>query len=124
MVGRADHSEASLTLLAIKAKYSHLSLAVRIWAVYEAVTLVRIDHVCQLVRENVVATIFALFLPSDRVYVLNGQVAIKVLRIKLAFCRLAALEVYDCRHFNIVQLLTIHGALHVLLSIYLVLPGL
>ena len=98
---RTDHSEASLTFLAIKAENTNFSLAFWVRAEDEPVTLVSVHHVRQLGREDVVTAIFTLFLPCYWVYVLDRQVAIQSLWVELTLCRLTPLEVNNCSHFTL-----------------------
>ena len=100
----ADHSKASLTLLAIEAENSDLGLAFIVWTENEAVALVSINHVSELCREDVIAAVFTLFLSSRRVNVLDGEVAIKILSIELALCGLTHLKVNNRSYFYIANL--------------------
>lgn len=78
---------------------TNLGVALSVWTEDEAVALVCVDHVSELGREDIVATILTLLLPGDRVHVLDGEVLVERLRVELALRRLAPLEVNDCSDF-------------------------
>ena len=105
MVSRDDHAHAGLTFLSIQAVYANFGLTFGVWAVNEAIALICFDHVRQLRREDIVATVLAFFLASDRIYVLDGQVPVEGLRVELTLGRLAALEVDNGGHFHVARIL-------------------
>ena len=109
-----------MTLLPVEAVYAHFHLALLIGAEDEAVTLVCLYHVVKLGRKDIVAAILALFLPCQRVNVLDRQVLVKCLRVELTLSRLASLEVDNGRDFYITPLLLCLVRLH---GVHLLLPA-
>ena len=99
---RSHHGQTSLALLAIERVDPDFNAAVWTRTEQEPVVLLGLHHVGEFAREHVVAAVFALLLPRDRVQISNRQMLVQSVCIELSFRTLGAfVKVYDRRDFYV-----------------------